>query len=136
LQQEQEYWDVSKLNALGLTGIAGLGLTEHTAINTLIGAHVKLEPKLWVDCLPEAMTASEAVIAMDDKFPFTYYYRALCNHANQREGWQEDLEEARKILRITTAIPGHNQNHDEVLKMIETDGANPPGSAKSLEPPH
>jgi hypothetical protein len=82
------------------------------------------------------MTAYEAVIAMDDKFPFTYYYRALCNHANQREGWQEDLEEARKILRITTAIPGHNQNHDEVLKMIETDGANPPGSAKSLEPPH
>jgi hypothetical protein len=88
---------------LGLPGIAGLGLTEHTAINTLIGAHVKLEPKLWVDCLPEAMTAYEAVIAMDDKFPFTYYYRALCNHANQREGWQEDLEEARKILRITTA---------------------------------
>jgi hypothetical protein len=136
LQQKQEYWDVSKLNALGLTGSAGLGLVEHSAISDLIERHVKLQPKLWVDCVPEAMAAYGAVIAMNEKFPFTYYYRALCSHANQREGWQRDLEEARAILRITTTIPGHNQNHDEVLKMIETDGANPPGSAKSLEPPH
>jgi hypothetical protein len=136
LQQKQEYWDVSKLNALGLTGIAGPGLVEHTAINNLIGRHVKLEPKFWVDCLPEATTAFEAVIAMNENFPFTYYYKALCSHANQREGWQRNLERARRILRITTTIPGHNQNHDEVLKIIESDGANPPGSAKSLEPPH
>jgi hypothetical protein len=67
---------------------------------------------------------------MNERFPFPYYYRALCIYANKREGWQQDLAKATSILRITTSIPGHNGNHDDVLRLIETDGANLPATRK------
>jgi hypothetical protein len=133
LQQRQEYWDVSKLNAVGLTGIARFPLAEHSPINDLVAPHIKLEPHFSVDCLPEAMTAFGTAIEMNDKFPFPYYYRALCNYANHRHVCQQDLEKAQFILSITTTIPGHNQNHDEVLKFIQADGANPPDTAQKLK---
>jgi hypothetical protein len=47
------------------------------------------------------------------------------------------MEKAKSMLRITTGIPGHNSNHDEVLNLIETDNPNaemPPGLAKNFEP--
>jgi hypothetical protein len=124
LEQKQDYWDVSKLSALGLSGIAGKGLAEHSAINDLIAPYVKLEPTFRIDCRREAVAAFGSVITMNEKFPFAYYYSGLCTRANNLLGWQQDFAKAKSILEITTNIPGHNQNHDEVLKAIETDDPN------------
>jgi hypothetical protein len=117
-----QYSDVSKLSALGLLRIAGSpNLVEQSRINTLIAPFVKLEPKFHLDCSPEAMAAFDSVVALDDKFPFVYWYRGLCLRATDREGWKQDFAKAKAILEITTNITGHNQNHDEVLKDIEID---------------
>jgi hypothetical protein len=137
LHEKQDYWDVSKLSALGLSGIAKAPLVEQTPINDVIASYVKLEPKFWVDCHPEAMAAFGSVIKKNSKFPLTYYYRGRCNRANHQERWQEDIENAKAILRIMTSIPGHDTNHDEVLNLIEADNPNaemPPGMAKNFEP--
>jgi hypothetical protein len=138
LQQKQDYWEVAKLTVLGTTGIAGQGLSERSAISDLLSPHVKLQPRLWIDCTGEAMTAYGAVIKMNDRFPFSYYYRGMCNRLNHVKGWQQDFEKAKSILLITTTIPGHNQNHDEVLKLIETDDLTaqvPPGFVPNVGSP-
>jgi hypothetical protein len=146
LQQKQEYWqqywEVAHLTALGLSGYVAPGqtfLVEHSPINDLLRPHVKLQPELWVDCVPEALTAYASVIKMNDKFPFAYYYRAMCNRAKHIEGWQRDFQKAKSILEITTTIPGHNHSQDEVLKLIETDNLNasmPPGSEVNRAAPN
>jgi hypothetical protein len=43
LHEKQDYWDVSKLSALGLTGIAKAPLVKQTHV---IASYVKLEPKI------------------------------------------------------------------------------------------
>jgi hypothetical protein len=126
LQLKQDYWEVAKLSALGLTGLVQAAplLVEHSPINDLIAPFVKVQPKFWVDCHPEAMAAYKSVIAMNGKFPFTYYYRGMCNRANQVDGWRQDFEKAKSIFVITTSIPGHNPNHDEMLALLEKDDLN------------
>jgi hypothetical protein len=58
-------------------------------------------------------------IKLESKFPFAYYYRAGCEKAGNTGDWQRDVDAAGAILRITTQIPGHHANHDEVLKWID-----------------
>jgi len=84
------------------------------------------------------MAAYKAAITMNSKFPFTYYYIGMCNRANQVDGWRQDYEKAKSIFVITTSIPGHNQNHDEMLDLPEKDDLNArtaPNYTTSVEPP-
>jgi hypothetical protein len=120
LEQKLEYSNVARYNALGLLGLAGQGLTETSPLNKIFGAYVHNDPNNfhW-DCTPEAVTAYNETIKLESKFPFPYYYRGLCEKANNTGDWQSDIETARKILLITTQIPGHNEHHDQVLKLIE-----------------
>ena len=115
-----QYLDVSKLNAVGLSGLAGTGLVENSGLNTILGPYVHLDPgNFHWDCTRDSVAAYDAAIQFESKFPFSYYYRGTCKKANKVEGWERDLDTARKILLITTQIPGHNVHHDEVLKLID-----------------
>ena len=51
-----------------------------------------------------AISAYASAITINGKFPFTYYYRGICDRANHEENWKEDLEKARFILEITTKL--------------------------------
>jgi hypothetical protein len=120
LQTQQEYANVARYGALGLLGVAGAGLKETSPLNDIIGPYLHDVPNdfNW-ECTAEAMRAYAAAIELDSKFPFPYLYRATCNQANNGD-WQGDLETARSIFLITTQIPGHNLQHDQFLKFIET----------------
>jgi hypothetical protein len=121
-----EYWDVSRRNAMGLLGLAGAGLQEHSDINDIIGTYIHPDPgNFQFDCTAAAMNAYSAAIKLEPRFPFSYYYQAGCKRVAACVGktgsteWHEDAERARKILLITTQIPGHQENHDQILKLIE-----------------
>ena len=120
-QQTAEYWEVARLNVSG-THFAGGDAQEHTQWNDIVGAYIhdRNGKAVW-DCNPSALAAYTQSIKSDPKFPFPYLFRATCTslvNAPASE-WQKDIDKARTILRITTQIPGHHQNHDEILRMID-----------------
>jgi hypothetical protein len=120
LQEKLEYSNVARYSALGLLGLAGAGLKETSPLNEILGSYVHNDPNNfhW-DCTPGAMDAYTKAISLEAKFPFSYYYQGACNKANNIGDWQRDIETSRNILLITTQIPGHNANHDEILKLID-----------------
>jgi hypothetical protein len=119
LQRQQEYSNVARYNAFGLLGLANPPLVEHQPLNNILGSYLRGQNNLSWDCTPEALNAYTEAIKLESKFPFAYYYRASCEKADNTGDWQLDLDTARTIFGITTQIPGHNVNHDEVLKWIE-----------------
>jgi hypothetical protein len=61
-----------------------------------------------------------AIIKDDPGFPFAYFLRGFCQKfLNIDNNWKEDYMRARRILLITTKMPGHNPSHDAVLRQIE-----------------
>jgi hypothetical protein len=115
-----QYLDVAKLNAVGLTGSVGVGLEEHSPLNSLLSPYVHFDPgNLKWDCSDAALAAYSSAIKSESKFPFSYYYRASCEKGRNIDGWQKDVETARRIFLITTQMPGHHPHHDEVLHLIE-----------------
>ena len=121
LQQGQEYADAARYNPLGLFGLATPPLVEHSALNNILGPYVHHEPNNdfhW-DCTPEALKAYTEATEFESKFPFAYFYRGSCERDSNTGDWQHDMVTARTILSITTQIPGHNANHDNVLKWID-----------------
>lgn len=122
IQQRQEYAEVARLGLDGLLGLAGTGLKETTPLNNILGKYIHADPNTEVrtECTPEAQKAYTDAINLENKFPFSYYYRALCNQRTRSGDWQHDIDTARRILLITTQIPGHNKGHDELLKLLDT----------------
>jgi hypothetical protein len=120
LQQKQEYWEVARLNVLGVHFVGG-DLVDHTGLNDIIGPYVRFgaNGKVEWDCSPSSVDAYSAAIKYDSKFPFSYFYRASCYSITNANDWHRDIETARSILVTTTQIPGHLGNHDEILKMID-----------------
>jgi len=115
-----QYWEVSKLNALGVHFVGG-DLVEHTELNNIIGPYVRVgaDGKIEWDCSPSSIDAYSAAIKYDTKFPFAYFYRASCRSITNEQDWHRDVDTARSILIVTTQIPGHHVNHDQILKMID-----------------
>ncbi len=120
LQQQQEYSNVARYNVFGPLGLARAPLAEHSPLNNILGSYLHEVPNdIFWDCTPEAVKAYTEAIKFESKFPFAYYYRAGCEKADNTGDWQHDVDTARTILGITTQIPGHHANHDEVLKWID-----------------
>jgi hypothetical protein len=118
-QQTLDYWEAARLNAFALHFIGG-DLEDHTELNNIIGSYIHNQngTVVW-DCSPASIDAYSQAIKFDPKFPFPYFYRATCNNANNTGDWRKDIDTAQALFRITTQIPGHNQNHDEILRMID-----------------
>ena len=123
-----EYWEVARLNAFALHFIGG-NLQDHTELNNIIGAYIHNQNgKVVWDCSSASIEAYTKAVNFDPKFPFSYFYRASCNKLNNTDQWQKDADIAQRLFRITTQIPGHNQNHEEILRMLDRgDLGRPPG---------
>jgi hypothetical protein len=69
-----QYWDVSRLNALGVHFVGG-DLVDHTGLNDIIGPYVRASAtgKVEWDCTPASIDAYTAAIKYDSKFPFAYF---------------------------------------------------------------
>jgi hypothetical protein len=115
-----QYWDVSRLNMLGVHFVGG-DLVEHTGLNNIIGPYVRVgaDGKFVWDCSPASIDAYSAAIKYDSKLPFAYFFRASCRRLMNDNDWHDDVDTSRSILIVTTQIPGHHVNHDEILKMID-----------------
>jgi hypothetical protein len=121
--EQLEFSEVSKLNPFGLLGIAVPPLEEQpTALNRLIAPYIRITAGgiLSWDCTAAALAAYDAAISLNNKFPFAYFYRGTCGRAHNTPDWERDIEAARRILLITTKIPGQNPSHVGVLKMIQS----------------
>jgi hypothetical protein len=108
-----EYWEVAR----------------PTELNDIIGAYIHNQNgKVVWDCSSASIEAYTKAVNFDPKFPFSYFYRASCNRLNNADRWQKDVDTTRRLFHITTQIPGHNQNHDEILRMLDRgDLGRPPG---------
>jgi hypothetical protein len=122
LRNKVEYSEVARLDVFGTTGAAGPGLLERSPIKDIIGAYVHTDGgQLRWECSTDAIDAFSLAMARNSKFPFPYYYRGSCLRAAQKVEWRADITKALEILEITTQIPGHHVNHEEVLTMILSD---------------
>jgi hypothetical protein len=76
LENKEEYSNVARYNALGLLGLAGVGLKEISPLNDILNTYLHNDPNNfhW-DCTREAINAYTKVIQLESKFPFSYYYR-------------------------------------------------------------
>jgi hypothetical protein len=121
--QQQEHMDVSRLNGLGVPGLVGNGLKETSALNDILSPYCRVDMagSLSCDCTPAAMKAYDEAIKLESKFPFSYHYQGSCAKANNTGDWQRDFETERRILLITTKIPGHNGSQDNLLKALDAE---------------
>ena len=115
---------VAKYNALGLTGIAGVGLTENSPINqALEGAYVQKETqsgtKLYPRCDALGMSRFENVAREFPNFPFSYWALALCLKKMGNSKWRAFAKRALSIFQYTTQIGERSSQHDQAHKEIE-----------------
>jgi hypothetical protein len=117
----RDYSAVARLDALGSPPGMGIGSdikANSELINLLTDTYEVKGNSIFMKRTPAAEEQYETVINKYPKFPFGHYYLALCLRDKKDKSWRQHAERAVDILAITTAIDGHNTNHDEVLKKI------------------
>jgi hypothetical protein len=123
LDERLAYSEVAQLNIFGLKGMAAPPLEEiPTELSRTLSPYVHISAAgimSW-DCTSAALAAYDAAIGLNDKFPFAYVFKGGCEKQANTPDWKSDIENARRILLITTTIPGQNPSHAGVLKMIQS----------------
>jgi hypothetical protein len=71
-----------------------------------------------LDCSVKAVKHYLDIIQRFELYPFPYYVLALCQQKNKQPEWEATMGKAYKILSVTTRIPGHDPDHDAVLRWI------------------
>ena len=116
----KRYSSVSKLNAQGLTGIAGAGLKESSALSrALEGAYVEREGKLYPRCDVEGIAQFAKVAREHPSFPFAHYALAVCQRRADNSGWRCHASRAVEILNHTTELDGHHSHQDQIHQELQ-----------------
>ena len=124
LQGLRRYSKVAKYNALGLTGIAGVGLKENSPIaRALEGAYINTEGEASAQYFPrcdaQGLTRFAHVARKFPDFPFSHWALAKCLKQAGNPQWRTHAVRAITIFEHTTRISERNQHHDEARKQIE-----------------
>ncbi len=115
LQGLKKYGNVAKLHAKGLTGMAGAGLRESSALSrALEGAYVEKEGRLYPRCDTEGMTRFANVAKKYPAFPFAHYALAVCQQIAGNPQWRVHANRALEIVIHTTQVAGHHRDHDAI----------------------
>ena len=116
----KRFSDVAKLNARGVRGIAGLGLTESSPISrALEGAYAEKEELLYPRCDVTRMTQFGIVAQEHPTFPFAHYALAVCHQALGNANWREHAHRALEILKYTTQLAGHHPQQEQILGELQ-----------------
>lgn len=119
----REYSSVARLDALGNPPGYGIGF-EHVWIDDLTRLFEDMytidDGRISMRRGPEAEQRYREVIQRFPKFPFGYYFLAVCLKERGEEEWREHAKLALEILKITTRIDGHHENHDDIISKIST----------------
>jgi hypothetical protein len=114
----RDYSDIASLNALGKPYEDG-DVIFNTPISIILeSTWERKDGNLVMRRDEEAEKKYREVIRKFPKFPFAYYFVALCLRDKGDESWRKYAQDAVKILEITTTISGHNNHHDEVLQRL------------------
>lgn len=114
----RDYSDMASLNALGKPHSDG-DIVWNTAISRILeGTWEKRENQFVMRRDKEAEEKYREVIQKFPKFPFAYYFLALCLKYRGDEEWEIYAKKAVEILEITTTISGHKSHHDDVLQKL------------------
>jgi hypothetical protein len=116
-----EYSEVARLDALG--NPPGLGPGSDISINNeltklLKDTYVFKDGQIRMSRSAESESKYRQLIQKYPKFPFGYYFVALCLRDNRNEEWRSYAIKAVEILEQTVKLDGHNKNHDEVLARL------------------
>lgn len=67
------------------------------------------------------MPLIDSVIILYPKYPFGYWAKYSLLKLHKDKGWRIYAERALDILKKTTTIDGHSQDHDQLLKRVISD---------------
>ena len=123
LEGVKRYGSVAKLNAAGVSGKAGVGLTEGNSVLPGLENAYKHEQrdgrrKISLRCDDDARAILRKAAEVKPDFPFSYWGLAICAVNAGEQGWQKYAEQAVTILEHTTEIAGHHGNHDVALEQL------------------
>lgn len=120
LEAKNDYSDVARLNAQGKPFPDG-DIAFNSPLSAMMDGTYKLQDNTFSFYrTPEAESQLRKVIANYPNFPFAYYALALSIRDRGDGRWRAEMDRARRIFQITTSIPGHQQDHDDALKRINT----------------
>jgi len=119
----RDYSHVAQLDALGSPPGFGPGSDikfDSPLIEMLKGTYTTRKKQIFMKRDTKAEARYREVIDKYPNFPFAYYFVALCLRERNDKGWRQYAEAAVNILLKTTTIDGHNENHDEVLRKLQS----------------
>ena len=117
----REFSSVASLDALGYP--LGYGInSDHTFSNDLTrlleGMYTIKDNKVSMQRGPEAEKQYKELIKKFPKFPFGYYFLAVCLRESGNDEWRDHAHRALEIFKITTRIDGHRSHHDEFFEKV------------------
>ena len=123
LEGVKRYGSVAKLNATGVSGKAGFGLTEKNSVLPGLESAFDHEQRdgrreFSLRCDEDARAILGRAAEVKPDFPFSYWGLAICAAKAGEEGWQAYAKRAVTILEHTTEIAGHHGNHDVALEQL------------------
>lgn len=118
-----EYSSVAELDFVGNPpGIApGSDLVCNSWLcNQLKGTYTKKNGQIYMSRDKYACDKYIAITKKQPKFPFSYYFVALCLKEKNDDDWNIYAAKAITILEITTTIDGHRVHHDKILDKLRS----------------
>ncbi|HEX7724365.1 MAG TPA: hypothetical protein VF438_01345 [Candidatus Paceibacterota bacterium] len=118
-----DYQEVSTWTFLGDTvkHLASVGSSGSTVVSGWTINNIRLNNEgqiTGIQCNNSAVSTYVSTIQKAELYPFAYYILGLCQQQKGDPSWQVNMGKAYKILSQTTKIPGHNPDHDVVLRLI------------------
>ncbi|MEK7409289.1 MAG: hypothetical protein AAB225_29855, partial [Acidobacteriota bacterium] len=95
----RRYTEVSRLNFIGTTGMAGAGLEEETPISRMLeGTFTVDNNRSRFSCDSAAILKFQEVVGKFPDFPFSYYALAFCLSQRGDKSWKGYATKAVEIL--------------------------------------
>jgi hypothetical protein len=117
----KDYSQIARYDVFGTTGLAAPPLKETTDISPLLeGVVTAKDGKAVADCEDASLAKFKTVIERFPRYPFGYYWMAVCLRVKNDPGWKDYASQALTILQKTTILNGHHSHHDEAKHEIET----------------
>ena len=117
----KEYANMAKLSVFGSEFITNGPITITSSLSLLMkNILVQKDENILVKFDDSVLNYINRVIEIFPKFPFGYWAKAEFLLHNKNESWKEFAIKAIEILQITVTIEGHNENHDQVLKRLQS----------------
>jgi len=116
----KEYTEISKMDFSGSPYNLAPPLQYSSALTKMLeGCYDKKENAYYPLCGDDVEETYKKVIENFPKFPFSYYGLASCLKNKGDASWKSYAEKAVDIFKKTTSIDGHNDQHDQALKILQ-----------------